>query len=338
MQQKLECHDDLFFPVREVPVFAGIRRGSNLEMERIPGQRAIVNCATDQVISVVSENYQLVTNREALEYAHLCCRAAFPEGTNREWRVLEAHAPLKLGSCCIDLVHPGSALEFAGPVFRGQPDTFGPFVRVTNSYNRSRALRFEIGFFRKVCSNGMILPQSSVRFAFNHNTRNISERVSFEVEKDSVAQLRERFQKFLAPLQDCKVPTPMFLPATLGVLGIRKPDPMAKRQREPWERLAAKLRSIASEYCEELGHNGYALLNVITDVASRPPKSSFVRREQQSLQRSAGHWLAEFSAECRKPGFDVISYLDKVRRTPQDPPDTTRFPESYGADTPPRVD
>lgn len=338
MQQKIDHHNDLFFPVRAVPVFAQIRRGSNLEMERIPSQRAIVNCATDQVISVVSENYQVVTNREALEFAHLCCRAAFPEAASQDWRVLEAHAPSTMGSCCIDLVHPGSALEFSGPVFRGKPDAFGPFVRVTNSYNRSRALSFEIGFFRKVCSNGMILPQSSVRFAFNHNTRNFSNRVSFEVGKDSVAQLREKFQKFLAPLQDCEVPPPMFLPATLGVLGIRKPDPMAKRQREPWERLAAKLRSIASEYCEELGHNGYALLNVITDVASRPPKSSFVRREQQSLQRSAGHWLAEFSAECRKPGFDVISHLDKVRRAPQDPPDTRRFLEAYGAGTPSRVD
>lgn len=73
MQQKLECHDDLFFPIREVPVFAEIRRGPSLEMERIQGQRAIVNCATDQVLSVVSEDYQVVTNREALEYAHLCC-------------------------------------------------------------------------------------------------------------------------------------------------------------------------------------------------------------------------------------------------------------------------
>ena len=199
-------------------------------------------------------------------------------------------------------------------------------------------MRFEIGFFRKVCSNGMILPQSSVRFAFNHNTRNISSRVRFEVEKDSVAKLREKFQEFLAPLQDCEVPPPMFLPATLGVLSIRKPDPMAKRQREPWERLDAKLRSIASEYCEELGHNGYALLNVITDVASRPPKSP-VCSQGATKPPTVGRALAGAvsAAECRKPGFDVISHLDKVRTAPQDLPDTRRFLEAYGADTPPRV-
>lgn len=333
MQQKLDHHNDLFFPVRAVPVFAEIRRGSNLQMEPIPGQRAIVNCATDQVISVVSENYRVVTNREALEYAHLCCRAAFPEGANQDWRVLEAYAPSTMGSCCIDLVHPGSTLEFSGPVFRGKPDAFGPFVRVTNSYNRSRALRFEIGFFRKVCSNGMILPQSSVRFGFNHNTRKISERVRFEVNKDNFKQLRERFQEFLAPLWGCEIPLELFVPATLAVLRINKPEPLAKRQEEPWERLADSLASISEQYSSDLGENGYALLNVITDVASKPPKSPFVRREQQGLQRSAGSWLADFSAECRKPGFAVKDYLQELQAGRQSQPSVRRAGREPAADT-----
>ena len=50
-----------------------------------------------------------------------------------------------------------------------------------------------------------------------------------------------------------------------------------------------------------------------------------------------GRARAEFSAECRKPGFDVISHLDKVRTAPQDLSGTRRFLEAYGADTPPGV-
>lgn len=309
MQQRVDHSGRLLFPVRKVPVYAEMRRGAGDRMRRIPGQSAIVNCATDQVISVVSENYQVVTNREALHYAQLCCQAAFPESGGQEWRVLQAHAPTTMGSCRIDLVHPASAVNFEIPGAYDEPEKYGPFVRVTNSYNRSRALRFEIGFIRWICSNGMILPDASIQFGFNHNTRKIPERVRFEVKKDSFKQLRERFQSFLAPLLECEVPLELFVPATLAVLCINKPEPMAKRQKEPWERLADSLKSISEQYSSDLGENGYALLNAITDVASRPPKSPFVRREQHSLQRSAGSWLAAFSAECRKPDFEVEEYV-----------------------------
>ncbi|MYC65432.1 MAG: hypothetical protein F4X12_03770 [Acidobacteriia bacterium] len=73
------------------------------------------------------------------------------------------------------------------------------------------------------------------------------------------------------------------------------------------------MKSISERYSSDLGENGNALLNVIADVASRPPKSPFVRREQHSLQRSAGSWLAAFSAECRKPDFGVEDYVQGLQ-------------------------
>ena len=333
MQQIMDHPDHLLFPVRSVPVYAGIRRGSDYGMQRIPGQRAIVNCATDQVISVVSENYQVVTNREALHYAQLCCQAAFPESGGREWRVLQAHAPKTMGNCRIDLVHPASAVNFEVPGVHDEPEEYGPFVRVTNSYNRSRALRFEIGFIRWICSNGLIVPDSSIRFGFDHNTRKISERVRFEVKKDSFKQLRQRFRSFLAPLRECKIPLELFVPATLAVLCINKPEPLAKRQKEPWERLANSLKSISEQYSSNLGENGYALLNVITDVASRPPNSPFIRRERHGLQRSAGSWLAAFGAECRNPGFEVEGYVQGLREERRSPSGVRRAVRALDADT-----
>lgn len=334
--ERLNYADELLFPVRRVPVYADLRGGSREGLERIPGQRAIVNCATDQVISVVSENYQVVTNREALHYAQLCCQAAFPESGGREWRILQAHAPKTMGNCRIDLVHPASAVNFEVPGVHDEPEKYGPFVRVTNSYNRSRALRFEIGFIRWICENGLIVPDSSIRFGFDHNTRKISERVRFEVKKDSFKQLRQRFQSFLAPLRECKVPLELFVPATLAVLCINKPEPLAKRQQEPWERLAGSLKSISEQYSSNLGENGYALLNVITDVASRPPKSPFIRRERHGLQRSAGNWLAAFGAECREPGFAVEDYLQGLREERQSHSGVGRAARALDAETPQR--
>ena len=316
MNQILDHADDLFFPVRTVPVYAALRFPGGERFRPVPGKQAIVNCATDEVISVVSSDYHIVTNRDALEYGQQCCRAAFPGAGPREWRVLQAHTSATKGSCQIDLVHPASALDFGGPVVDGDPDAYGPFVRVTNSYNRSRALRFEIGFIRWICSNGMLVPESSIKFSFDHSTPKIAERVAFKVRENSFRELREKFQDFLAPLRECDVPLNRFVPATLAVLRINKPEPMENRLEEPWEKLAAKLEGLSNKYSQQLGPNGYALMNVITDVASRPPRSRFIRRQPHNLQLAAGSWLADFSAQCRESAFDACDFFDQLKEEP----------------------
>ena len=149
----------------------------------------------------------------------------------------------------------------------------------------------------------------------------ISEHVAFQGQADSFERLREKFRKFLEPLWECDVPLNLFAPATRAVLRISKPDPMGKRQKDPWEKLAAYLQSVSEKYAWEMGLNGYALMNVITDVATRPPQSPFIRREQHGLQRSADLWLADFSEKCRKPGFEVKAYVHRLEeeRTSQEP-------------------
>ena len=142
----------------------------------------------------------------------------------------------------------------------------------------------------------------------------ISEHVAFQVQADNFKRLREKFRAFLAPLWKCDVPLNLFAPATCAVLRISMPDPMGKRQQEPWEKLAAYLESVSEKYAWDMGLNGYALMNVITDVATRPPRSRFIRREQHNFQRSAGICLADFSEECRKPRFKVKDYVDRLEQ------------------------
>jgi hypothetical protein len=80
-----------------------------------------------------------------------------------EWTVKAIDAPSTAGHCCIDLVHNSTALDFSLVSPQGRPDVFGPFIRVTNSYNGLRALVFDIGFFRKVCTNGLILRDAIIQ-------------------------------------------------------------------------------------------------------------------------------------------------------------------------------
>jgi hypothetical protein len=64
--------------------------------------------------------------------------------SSSEWEAKAVDAPSTGGHCCIDLVHNSTILDFSLVSPAGRPDVFGPFIRVTNSYNGLRALAFDI--------------------------------------------------------------------------------------------------------------------------------------------------------------------------------------------------
>ena len=99
--------------------------------------------------------------------------------------------PASGGHCFIDLAHNSTVLDFAYVPAKDRPDVFGPFIRVTNSYNGLRALAFDIGFYRKVCKNGLILPESIISFKFTHAHREIGTAIHFEVAHEKLTKKDE---------------------------------------------------------------------------------------------------------------------------------------------------
>ena len=85
--------DDVLFPVEEQPVFAIAQTKTGERRLPVPDKKAIVNRTSGRVLGVVSRGYRLVSNREALNMAHDCCRAVFPETKPGEWEVVAADAP-----------------------------------------------------------------------------------------------------------------------------------------------------------------------------------------------------------------------------------------------------
>jgi hypothetical protein len=185
---------------------------------------------------------------------------------------------------------------------------------VTNSYNGLRALAFDIGFFRKVCKNGMILPDTIIRFKFTHMRRDIKETISFDVCDERLAKVKASFGSYLDALRACSVRSDQFAAFARAVLSIRVPEKLVPKSREvaDWESLTAHLAALCDQYARELGENAYALLNVITEFASRPPASRYVQRERHSLQRLAGTWLSSFAERCQRPSFNLTTYLAEL--------------------------
>lgn len=306
--------DDVLFPVAEHPVFVSITEKDGERRLAVPEKKAILNQKNSRVLGIVSRGYRLVSNREALAMAHQCCRTVFPETQPGEWDVNAVDAPSTAGYCHIDLVHNSAALEFSSVPADQRPDIFGPFIRVTNSFNGMRALGFDIGFYRKVCKNGMIVPDTIIRFKFSHQQRDIGETIQFEIAKDKLSKFKTAFTDSLAGLRNCVVSRPQFEPLILGVLSLRPPQPLKPDTREAkdWQSLGTHLGEMSTRYAGELGANAYAVFNAITEFASNPPENRCVHRDRHSLQRLAGSWLTSFNDACRKPGFAITSHLEQL--------------------------
>jgi len=89
--------EGVLFPVDEHPVFVSLTQKGGERRLAVPEKKAIVNRTTNRVLGVVSRGYRLVSNREALDMAHECCRTVFPETQPGEWDVNAVDAPSTAG-------------------------------------------------------------------------------------------------------------------------------------------------------------------------------------------------------------------------------------------------
>jgi hypothetical protein len=304
--------DDVLFPVEECRVFVCLEDANGEHQLSVPDKKAIVTSSNSRVLGIVSRSYRLVTNREALDLGLQCCRIVFPETHPSEWNVMAVDAPETAGHCRIDFRHNSTALDFSFPP--EQPDVFGPFIRVTNSYNTLRALAFDIGFFRKVCTNGLIAPDSIIQFKFTHQRRDIGDGIRFEFHQDRLAKLKTSFVEQINALRAVRVPREQHEPLIQAVLLLRPPEPLEPNTKEAdeWKLLSRHVDELGGRYAEELGENAYAVFNAVTEFASHPPANRRVRRERHSLQRMAGAWLNSFSQRCRQPDFNLASYIAEL--------------------------
>ncbi len=301
----------VLFPVDEVDVYAETEPGVK---EKIRRKKALVNADTRRVLSVVNRTYNVVLNRDALRLAEKCCIAAFPNTAPANWRVFSVEAPKTGGHCHIDLAHDGEIPAYDWTFARSAQDRYDPFVRVTNSYNGTRRFAIHFGLVRFKCTNGMVIWDESVRLSFTHDEREIERRIEREIDEAKFRAVTDRYGSQAERLRKLDIPTSCFRPIVLSVLGIREPGGLPDDRKADWNWLERYVDATVERYLREFDATGEALLNALTDIASRPPASegrySFVRRERHELQRLTGAWLSSFTASLDRSDFDLDSYLE----------------------------
>ena len=166
---------DIYFPVEKVPV----EEITIPELEHPSGiSHAIVVTKPDgikRVVQYCSELYYLVPNESIIP--------VFETEMSRFFNVEKKIKMDKWARFFIDFILKDKAV-IMNPV-----DTVFPRIQLINSYDGSIRYHFLVGYYRLVCSNGLIVPAGFVKQIVSMHTPKLGDETSFE----NVLQMTSEF-------------------------------------------------------------------------------------------------------------------------------------------------
>lgn len=308
----------VLFPVAQLPVYIPVEEelqqksifenqniNSNIGYRKIPHFKAIVDVKKNYVFAVVAENYRLVTNMEAIKMGEVCFCKVFDVATAEKMKVYNIIMPKTRSFCHIDYTYENYTFE----PWKG--DLWYPFLRITNSYNRTKLLRFDLGFCRDICTNGMIFGERSVSFRYLHTKGDVGRTVEFNTSLNELKELEKRFIERVHNLKRYYIPSELMFPLLCSVFNIKFEKKELKRPNRLLQLQIFKnhVDELTNKYFEEIGPNGYAALSVITDFASRPKLYISAESMVDHLQKRSGDWVSAFLKEMQNPNFSFENYL-----------------------------
>ncbi len=150
--------NEVMFDVALQPIYSEFITQNPLLKEPISTRNylAVVNQNNGNILSVVGSNYKLIPNKVALDMGKWLFTHLYPFVKTDDLIPYKVIAPHSLASVHIDLIH--KTVDFS----IWEQENWLPFLRVSNSYNRIRTLSFEIGFVRKLCSNGVLFNKKTM--------------------------------------------------------------------------------------------------------------------------------------------------------------------------------
>lgn len=294
--------ESAFFPVELCPVYTDRLDGSN-DYQRLGRYFAVRDVERHKTFSVVTNDYKLVTNREAYEMAEEAMEKVFSITKLEDLACLNITMPDSRSFCHIDLIHRRRN-------FNDEDDAWTAFLRITNSYNRTRRLRFELGFCRWICLNGIIFGAKSIEFSYAHTRRGMDKVHRLSENIGDIRMLEMQLVEQIHQLKRFYVPKSIMLPLFCRVFDIRidTDNPGFIRTSQLCE-MRRHVSALIDKYFDSMGPHGYAALNVLTDYATRPVGVISPETSMHGLQKKATNWMQDFINDISKLSFSFESYL-----------------------------
>ena len=215
--------------------------------------------------------------------------------------------PESRAHCRVDLFREGDKIVFGG-------EEYLAFLRVTNSYNKTRVLRFDLGFCRLICENGVIFGKEAVSFTFCHTNEEIGKEIEFRVRGDKFTKLREVFISTCNGLTAYPVKREKAVALMARALeikfGLSRKGKVLEKAHEKRDEFRDRGETLIWKYFRELGENAYAVFNASTDYASNPEEGKS-RHLIDTYQRRVGKWATIFTDQAKAGNFDLDRHIGK---------------------------
>jgi hypothetical protein len=249
---------------------AGAPASKNEENKSISQYKAVVRGDTGAVFAVVSNRYELLHNSRALDLGKKAFVHLFPEASANDFIVYDIQLTKTGSACHIDLIHKSYSTDV------WEQETWLPFLRVSNSYNRSRALSFDFGFVRKLCSNGIIFRKETIQARFYHTKGRLDVDLKQDKSFQKLKELEREFAAHMKRLRETTLNGKVLLPLSIFLLDLKfdfASQDESKREQEQSRlgEVVKTLDSLITKYVKDLGENAYTALNAATDLATHSP-------------------------------------------------------------------
>jgi hypothetical protein len=303
--------DPIMYPVALQPIVGISQQFFQESFTNISKRHnAIVNLENNEIISVVSPNYKLLPNKSAIAIGKSAFVSLFPSVRPDSLVPFKVITPASKASCHIDLIHQDVKLSAT----QWKQDNWYPFLRISNSYNRTLAFSLEIGFVRELCSNGIIFSKETVKIKFSHDKLQIKD---IDQNYHKLKILEHQFSSSLNTLNSISFDKSFAFQMACKALNLKfNTESTNERVRiSELRRLENSKHSISqltNKYFTELGNNAYAMLNILSDFVSHQHKYKCIPGysiNPNAYYRKIDAWSSNFISAVKSPDFSIEKFL-----------------------------
>lgn len=184
-----------------------------------------------------------------------------------------------------------------------------------NSYNKSVALTYYVGFVNSRHNVSVIFPENSINFKLKKNVskdlmEQIAEQLAFSNGRYSIDKIEENFKKKIDKLKAADMAGIQFLSYFCKFFHITKQDIIIRGEQEEAIQKRDFFNERTAKYIKEYGQNAYSFLLGISDYITNF-ETRKIGDNILPMQIETGKWADNYLKESAKPDFDAYTYIGK---------------------------
>lgn len=304
--QKLQ--DVFFFPVEKRSLFwqsGNIKEGIKILPVR-PKFYAIVDMERQWVFSTVTEDYQLITNEDAYNLGVEISQNIFHIENPTDLKCVYAVLSPNRAKCRMDLCR---FTDFFQPLMN---EGWFSFLSIENSYNKTKCLEYNIGFYNAEREYGFNLYGLGIKTKNPHSFswRAIKKSIYKELDKQryNIEWIEQNFYHKIQQLKNLSISKENILPMFCRVFGLTRTYLIRNSNSSFLKRIKSMIEGTANNMTELYGQNAYALLNVFAEFQYQyfiPSSNAMLSGNSKSL----GKWVDELIEASQKEDFSLSRFI-----------------------------